>query len=360
MLPVRRLHNQRIARPMAGGATEVVEWLGAVQSQEYQAAKWALALRLRTAPREADVERAVDEGRILRTHVMRPTWHFVTAADIGWMLDLTAPRVQRSAASYYRREGLDGALRVKAAAIFERALAGGRYLTRAELGERLARTGRRLNALQLSLLTLYAELEGVICSGPRRGKQFTYALLAERAPDRRRLPPDEALAELTRRFFRSHGPATVRDYVWWSGLTAADARRGLDMIGARAEPVDGLTYWSAGQVAVRPTVGPDVHLLPIYDEYIVAYRDRVAVPHGPGTIRTAARGTVTFQHAVVIDGQVAGTWRNRRSAASHGVEVVPLRRFSAAERRALFDAATRYGRFLKAPVDVSLNTGAIR
>ena len=353
MLPARRLHNQRIARPLQGSPAELVAWLGAVQAQEYQAAKWGLALRLRRPNGDADVERAIDSGQILRTHVLRPTWHFVPSADIRWMLELTAPRVHRTAASYNRRHGLDGALLVKTAAEFERALGGGRSLTRAELGERLARTGTRVNALQLGLLTLDAELEGVICSGPRRGKPFTYALLHERAPHARRLTRDEALAELTCRFFRSHGPATIRDFVWWSGLTTADTRRGLDIIRARAEAVDGLTYWSLGQVRTGTVRTPAVHLLPIYDEYLIAYRDRAAVPHGPATIHTRARA-VTFQHALIIDGQIAGTWRNRRAPRAHVVEVVPLRRLNAVERRALAETAATYGRFLDVHVEVEL------
>jgi hypothetical protein len=350
----RRLNNQRLARPLQGSPSELVAWLGAVQAQEYHAAKWGLAQRLRGTLGDLEIERAIDSGQILRTHVMRPTWHFVASADIRWMLELTAPRVHRTMAFYIRREGLDDRLLVKAATVFERALAGGRSLTRAELGERLARKGTRVNALQLSLLALYAELEGVICSGPRRGKHFTHALLSERAPAARRLTRDEALSELTRRFFRSHGPATIRDFVWWSGLTTADTRRGLDMIRARAESADGLTYWTVGQVRGAPTLNPTVYLLPIYDEYIVAYRDRAAVPHAPSTIRAGARTAVVFQHAMIIDGQIAGTWRNRRTPKAHVVDVVPLRRITAIERRALVDTIARYGRFLGAAVDPHL------
>ena len=156
---------------------------------------------------------------------------------------------------------------------------------------------------------MYAELEGVICSGPRRGKKFTYALIAERAPGARRLSRDEALAELALRFFRSHGPATIRDFVWWSGLVTADARRGVEMIRAKRQDVDGHAYWTAGAAPKTPASIKLAHLLPIYDEYIVSYRDRVAVPHGPSMIPSSTGGGyVTFQHALVIGGQIAGTW----------------------------------------------------
>lgn len=207
----------------------------------------------------------------------------------------------------------------------------------------------------MSFVALFAELECVICSGPRREKQFTYALVSERAPNRRTLSHDEGLAELTRRFFSTHGPATVRDFVWWSGLRVADTRQGLAMIKASSFSQDGLTYWTAGGANARSQeAGPTVHLLPIYDEYLVAYRDRLAVPHGPGTIATGDAGSVTFQHALVIDGRVAGTWRVDRTRATPAVRVTPLRRLTAAERRGIEAEAERYGRFTGISVSLSI------
>jgi len=177
----QRLDHQRITRPGRGGPEEVVAWLGAVQAQEYAAARWGLALRMSRSPTDAEIERACDDGRILRTHVLRPTWHFVGTADIRWMLELTAPRVHQAMSSYTRRLGLDSALLTRAATVFERALGRGPCLTRSELGSELARAGIAAKGIVLALITIYAELEGVICSGPRRNKQLTYALLADRA-----------------------------------------------------------------------------------------------------------------------------------------------------------------------------------
>lgn len=316
-----------------------------MQAQEYPAAKWAIALRGRSHSTSAEIGRAFDEGRLLRTHVMRPTWHFVTPADIHWMLELTAPRVHKALAYANRYYELDAAMRSSATRIFERALAGGQHLTRAELGTHLARARNAATGVRLGLLTIYAELEGVICSGPRRGKQFTYALLAERVPPTSRLSRDEAIAELTKRYFRSHGPATIRDFVWWSGLTSADARRGLEIINGRHDVVDGLTYWRVGQARARGARGRDVHLLPIYDEYLVAYRDLEAVPRN-----AFSRGIL--REAVIMAGQVAGTWKFMRNADGCGVAVTPNRRFSKAERRGLAEAVARYGGFLETPVSL--------
>ena len=349
----QRLLNQGIAVPTKKRAAEVVEWLGAVQAQEYQPAKWALGLRMRDATDEA-VERAVEDGEILRTHVMRPTWHFVAAADLRWMQALTGPHVQRLMRKSQRQLELEPALLTRAAALFERALRDRQYLTRPELAERLRRAGMNLSGIRMAHAALNAELEAVICSGPRRGKLPTYGLVAERAPGQRDLSGDEALAELTRRFFRSHGPATIRDFVWWSGLATSAARRGLEIIRAKRHDLGGCTYYrtsvpSAGRAARTAAV----HLLPIYDEYLVAYRDRVLVPHGPSKIAATPGHTVTFQHALVIDGRVAGTWRiKKRTPRQLALEVTPLRRLTTTERRGVVSAGERYERFLESPVAI--------
>jgi hypothetical protein len=353
-IAAQRLANQGVSKPRWRRPADVVAWLGAAQAQEYAAAKWALGLRMATATVDADLERAVNDGRILRTHVLRPTWHFVAPADLRWMLELTAPQVHRTVASYTRRLELDTRTFTRAASIFERALADGRHLTRAELRERLAAGGIVAAGLRLAFLAMYAELEGVICSGARRGTEFTYALAADRAPGGRPLPRDEALAELARRYFRSHGPATARDFMWWSGLKAADARRGIDIVRPRQFAVGGRTYWTLGNSRATQVDPAAVYLLPIYDEYLVAYRNRDVVPHRSGTVRSASRGDITFQHALVIAGQVAGTWRTGANRAGT-IDVIPSRRLTRVERHAILDAAGRFERFLGRPVSVSID-----
>ena len=198
-------------------------------------------------------------------HVLRPTWHFVAAADLPWMLELTAPRVHQALAFADRYYELDADLRKRAVKVIERAFRAEPHLTRAELGAHLSRAGMTLKGVRLALTTVHAELEEVICSGPQRGTQATYALMTQRAPRPRRLTRDEALAELTRRYFRSHGPATIRDFVWWSGLLNTDARRGLDIAGAKSLAIDDHSYWTIGRGS-RATPAARVHLLPTYDE----------------------------------------------------------------------------------------------
>jgi hypothetical protein len=226
-------------------------------------------------------------------------------------------------------------------------------LTRVELAERLRRANLPLSGIRLAHAAMYAELESVICSGPRAGKHSTYALVAERAPAPRDLSGDEALAELARRFFRSHGPATIRDFVWWSGLPTADARRGIEIIRAKRHELDGVTYWTVGSGVVARAADP-VHLLPIYDEYLVAYRDRTLVPHGPAKIAARPGHSVTFQHALLIEGEVAGTWRTWRGVRRVSISVTPLRRLTARERREIEAAGARHARFLGVPVAMTI------
>ena len=354
-IATRRLRNQRITRTGFAAPEQVVDWLGAVQAQEYEPAAWALALRMKGNPVRTDIETAFEEGRVLRTHVMRPTWHFVTPEAIRWLLELTAPRIHRTMATYNRQLELDTATMIRGTKVFERALRDRQYLTRRELGERLRRAGVEASGPRLAHIAMHAELEGVVCSGPRRGRQFTYALVAERAPQARRLERDEALAELARRFLRSHGPATVRDFVWWSGVATADARRGFEACRAASEAVDGLTYWSVESSRAGALRDAAAHLLPIYDEYLVAYRDRAAVPHGPSGIAAESGQRVIFQHAAIIDGHIAGTWRTFRGSRDVTVTVTPLRRLKRDERRALANAGERYQRFLESPVEVEID-----
>lgn len=342
----QRLANQRITKAGPADPAAIVRWLGVVQAQEFGPAKWGLGLRMPASVTEARIQRAFDAGRILRTHVLRPTWHFVTPADIRWMIGLSGQRMHRAMAPYDRRMGLDAATFARAAKVCERVLRDGQFLTRRELAAHFEKAGLPGAGYRVGHIALYLEAEGVICSGPRHGKQSTYALLDERAPKARRLTRDESLHELARRFFRSHGPATLRDFVWWSGLVTAEAKRGLEMSRARKMVVDEMTYWTLGARTVRPS-RQLVHLLPIYDEYLVAYRDRQAVPHGSSVVPSLAGGYVQFQHAVVSGGQVAGTWRPV-AAGRKQIDVTPLRPLSAVERRALGRATARYNRFVTA------------
>jgi hypothetical protein len=350
----RRLANQRIEGPGHRRPEDVVAWSGAVQAQEYEPAKWGVGLRMRSDAIDADVQRAFDDGRILRTHVLRPTWHFVTPADIRWMLALTGSRVQKRLATYWRQMSLDRPTLTRGTAVIERALGDRDCLTRADVAEALRRANLPLVTHRLAHLALYAETEAVICSGPRRGKQSTYALLEKRVPKAAKRDRDEALGELARRYLQSHGPATIRDFVWWSGLTTPDARRGIEIAKAARLERDSLTYWTVAgaRSATRQQLA---HLLPIYDEYLGSYRDRGAIPTSASKITSAYGRPVNFQHAVIVDGRVVGTWRVTRSARAIAMRATMLRGLTARERRAIADAAKRYERFQGVPLTITID-----
>jgi len=341
-----RSHNQGLTRPMHPRPEKIVARLGAVQAQDYAGAKWALGLRHQGLT-DVDVERAFTDGAILRTHVLRPTWHFVCPADIRWMLALTAPRVKALSAPYYRKLELDHRIFSRSQRALERALGGSRQLTRTELSAVLKRAGIAATGMRLAYLMMHAELDQVICSGPRRGLQFTYMLLEERAPRARRLVGDEALAELTLRYFSSHGPATIRDFAWWSGLTTRDAKRGLEILtpALTCETLHERVCW---YVASSLTSAPRLRtawLLPNYDEYVIAYKDRDPVVNRPDAGRSVSVGDV-FPHHLVVDGRLAGSWMRTVRKDSVVVGVAPYRRLTASTVQALDAAVERHGRFM--------------
>jgi winged helix DNA-binding protein len=346
---LRRLSQQRLAQQPFATPEEVVSWMGAVQSQEYLGAIWSLGMRVRGATDDT-IERAFAEGRLLRTHVLRPTWHFVAPADIRWMLELTAPRIKSLMTYYDRQLALDDALYARSNDAIARALEGGKHLTRAELGSALAEAGIVAKGQRLGHIVSHAELDAVTCSGPRRGKQFTYALLAERAPQAKSLPREQALAELTRRYFTSHGPATDRDFSWWSGLTLADARSGLEMLGSRLshEQIDGQTYWFSAEQPPIVQPSPEAFLLPTDDELLVGYS-------GFGAALTGGRGNgewERFNATIIIGGQVVGNWRRTIAKGVAVVECMLFQPPAASEREAIFAAAQRYGAFFGVSVEV--------
>ncbi|MGH7723308.1 MAG: winged helix DNA-binding domain-containing protein [Candidatus Dormibacteria bacterium] len=353
-IAARRLQCQRLSGEPFPTAAAAVGSLVAVQSQDYAGARWAVGQRTRDVT-DSDVDRLCDDGTILRTHVMRPTWHLVLADDVRWLLDLTAPRVRATLAYYDRRAEVDGALLRRSLPVIEAALGGGHALTRGELGAALARAGIAAAGSRLGHLVMHAELDAIAVSGPRHGKAVTYALLEERAPAARRLDRDASLAELARRYFAGHGPAQVRDFVWWSGLTLAEAKRGIAMAGPAItqEQIGDRWYLSSPEARRTAARGPVVNLLPNFDEFLVAYRDRsAALEHASaGSTLPLSAGEV-LGNVVLLDGQVWGYWKRRRSGPDVVLEVGPIDRLGTAASTALQRAAGRLGRFLGAPVTI--------
>jgi hypothetical protein len=346
-----RLRNQRLTGARFEKVEDVVRWLTAVQSQDYGGAKWAIGQRVKEIS-DDKIDEIFNQGKILRTHVMRPTWHFVLPADIRWMLKLTAPRVNAVSAYYFRKLELDETVFKRSNTVIAKALRGGKQLTRDELGKVLARAKIDANGLRLIYLIIRAELDAVICSGPLRGKQFTYALLDERVNETKTLEHSEALDELTTRYFKGHGPALLRDFVWWSGLTVTDAKAGLEMSKTKLDHavIDGKTYWFGELRRIQRMKDPIVHLLPNYDEYLIAYKDRGTSLDPALQKRISERDNALAAHIIVLNGQVVGGWRRRITKNEVTIDAQLLVNLTKPEHLALQRAAEQYGRFLKRPV----------
>ncbi|HXL86761.1 MAG TPA: winged helix DNA-binding domain-containing protein [Gemmatimonadaceae bacterium] len=348
----QRLINHGLVKPTLKTASEVVARLGAVQAQDYGASKWGIAQRT-DGLTDVRIEKEVDDGTIVRTHVLRPTWHFVVAADIGWMLALTAPRVHAANAHWYRWLEVDDAVARRSRTVLTKALRDGKHLTRAELGEALTRAKIQVSSpVRLACIVMRAELDGVICSGARRGKQFTYALLEERVAKPTALEHDAALFELARRYFMTRGPATVDDFAWWSGLTKADAKRGVEGAATHLEheSIEGRSYWfPVAERTVRASSSL-THLLPNYDEYFIGFKDRSAFSVRLTSSGVKPRTDALSGHILIVNGQIVGGWRRTLVRRTVVVEPKPLIRLSETERRSVGVAARRFGRFLALPV----------
>jgi hypothetical protein len=352
-----RLHNQRLADNPLATPVDVVRWLGAVQAQDYGPAKWSLGERSRGAV-DGDIDRAMAEGSLLRTHVLRPTWHFVLPEDIRWIQELTAPRVHAQNAYYYRQTGLDDGVRGRARRAMVDALRGGNHLTRKEMEAVLAGAGISAKGLGLVYILMDAELDCVICSGPLRGRQQTYALLEERAPDARTLTRDEALGGLALRYFTSRGPATARDMRFWSSLPLADIQRGLEVAAPRLEhqEIEGRSFWSASFDPAPRMATARVHLLQGLDEYFVGYGESRGFCDQSG-VRPSLVDRAVYNGAVILDSQLAGHWKRTVSKKAVTFAVALRMDFDDAQMQALQAAADRHGAFLGVPASVQVEVG---
>lgn len=346
----QRLANQHLSRPDFGTPAEVVRWFGAVQAQDFLGALYAIGLRMPDATQQL-VEKAVADRTIVRSWPMRGTIHFMPSEDARWMLELLAHRQTVKFTGMYRRVGLTPEIVARAGEVFAKALQGGRQLTRKQLYEALAEAGIETQGEMrgLHLLGYWAQ-EGLICLGPRVGKQHTFTLLEEWIPKSRQLEGEEALAVLAGRYFVSHGPATANDFAWWTGLTLTEARLGLKLVERELvqETVAGRTYWSGNTPQAASRRGPDAYLLPPFDEFTVAYRDRSAVLDPTFTKETQ----YGLSPSIIVGGRMVGTWKRTLKKDAVLVTFNLFAPLGEEGYAAVVKAAHRYGSFLGLPVRV--------
>lgn len=340
-----RLHNQHVSQPQFSQPRELAAWMGALQAQDAVMVKWAVGLRL-VAGTEQTVNSALDAGEILRTHVLRPTWHLVAREDIRWMLALTAPQIRTLTKTRHKDLGLTEAIFSKSRKLIEKFLRDGNHAKREELIPALNRAGINTDENRASHIFMELELDGLMCSGKMQSGKQTFALLDERAPQMKSFDKGEALALLAERYFQSHGPATLDDFAWWSGLSKADSKRALELVKPKfvSEVVEGKTYWLSA-AALKPDKKVTAYILPAYDEFIISYTDRSATLTFENHKRAVSVNGI-FNPTIVVNGETIGTWKRTLKKDSVILEMEYFGKPSAAEQQ-LVNACTRwYAEFL--------------
>jgi hypothetical protein len=347
-----RLVQHRIVSPLRGGAADLVRSFGAMQAQDHRNALWAVGLRTAGAT-EASIEEAVAAGEIVRTWPMRGTLHFVAAADLHWMLALLTPRVIAGAAKRASQHGLNEETFALCAQICRAALSGRQELTRDALLARFVKSGVSVDAQRGYHILWRLAQQRLLCFGPPDGKSPTFVLLDDWVPEQKRFNPADPLAELARRYFASHAPAMLEDFVWWSGLKISDVRIGIANAQLPEVVIDGATFWNTPDVASSPEDIPVAHLLPAFDEYLLGYRDRSGVLDPANASEVVPGNNGIFLPIVLINGRVTGTWKRSFKRGAVEITASMFKRPSRAAKDAVALAADAYARFVGVPARVS-------
>jgi hypothetical protein len=352
-IATQRLLAQQLAGPQGVAVDQVVGNLGGVQAQDAHGAIWSVGLRMQQASAAA-VQQALVTGQVVRTWAMRGTLHLLAADDVGWLTALLAPVLVAGNRRRYRQLELDDGTLTRSGPLIAGALAGGQQLTRAEIARILEEEGISTHGQRAPYLLQRAALDGLVCQGPPRGREPTYVLLAEWAPPASSMGRDEALARLAQRYFRSHGPASARDFAWWSGLPVAEARQGLDAAGPALRPVmaGGQQMWAGPEAEAAITAAPPAHgvcLLPPFDEYLLGYKDRHAALD-PGDVKKVNTGGGMPRATVVVDGRVAGTWKRIVKNQRLHITIDLFRPLTEPQQEALQAAVQHLGEFWGQPI----------
>lgn len=342
-----RLISQQIAETQFKTAKEIVDWMGAVQAQDFPMAKWALGARL-PGSTDQSVETAFNNGEILRTHVLRPTWHFVKAEDISWMLSLSAPQIKAATNARHKQLGFNADIFAKCNKIIVKNLANSNFMTRKELMAELEKAGIATDEYRSGHLMLQAELEGLVCSGPRKGKELTYALLDERVAKKINLTKEEALGTLAKRYFTSHSPATFHDFLWWSGLYTADARTALELVKPMfvSEKIGEQTYYFNPSFSVPGNSEASVFLLPAFDEFLISYKDRSASLTFKHNNKAVSNNGI-FRPIVVVNGTVTGIWKRTFNKEKVVMEASFFEKQWKEQMQMIEKAAVNFGKFVE-------------
>jgi hypothetical protein len=350
-----RMQNQQLLTKKYNRPDEVVGALGAVQAQDFLSAKYAIGVRLENET-DADIETAIRDRTIVRTWLMRGTWQMVAAEDIRWLLSVFGPRVLQMCASRYKRLELHEQVFEKCHEVFREVLHGGVQLTREELAEALAKKGIETSGLEHRLAHIFqhASYSQLICGGSRQGNQYTFTLLDDHVPESKRLEPDEAIGELVKRYFTTRGPATLKDLMWWTGLSATTLKKGIERAGKALEQIQiaGEIHWLASGGKELVKFEDQTLLLPAFDEYVLAYRNRSTVLDPEHNAQVITKNGL-FHPVVVQNAKVTATWKRTVKKTHVELEFSPFKKFTSKDIESLQPAVEAYGKFLEKPVKIS-------
>jgi Winged helix DNA-binding domain len=348
-----RLMSQQIASAKFTKAKDIVAYMGAVQAQDYAMSKWAIGLRI-PGSTEKQIEKALDKGDIIRTHVLRPTWHIIPAADIYWMLSLSAGKIKALMKTMDKQLELTEKVFTKSNNIITKCAEAGKHVDRDIIGDCLEKAGIHLGKNRLSHLLVRAELDEIICSGKTVAGKKTYTLLADRVPKKKLFSKDESLGMLAKKYFASHGPACVEDFSWWSGLTLSDARQGFETVRSNfiTEKIGGFTYIFNDEVKFPAKTTSSVYLLPAYDEFIISYKNRTAALATEHQKKVFTVNGI-FHPVVVVNGQVTGLWKRNFQKDRVDIETRFFQSHNKAIKDRIEEKAATLGFFLEKQVSVS-------
>ena len=341
-----RLINQQVLYSNMKSIDDIAKKLCAVQAQDYNMAKWALGVRVPGSTNEM-IEASINNGEIIRTHLLRPTWHIVSSDDIYWLLGLTAPHIKTTLKSRQKELEITGYVIRKSKKIFEKELLDGHHLTRQELASKLEESKIRTNDNRASHIFLMAELDGLICSGRIKGKKQTYALLEERVSNKKMFSREEALAELAGRYFITRGPATLQDFAWWSGLSMSDSRNAIEMIKADfiSEKFNSSLFWFKDPLLLSKRKNDEIFLLPAFDEFIISYKDRRAALPKENNSKAVSNNGI-FRPIIIHEGKVIGIWRPSRKKEKIIIEIQIFKLINNAIKKLIEKSSKKFGNFL--------------
>lgn len=346
MITSIRVLSQQLSEPQFNNPKDLVKWMGAIQAQDYTMAKWAIGVRLKSGSLQ-QVEEALHKGEIIRTHIMRPTWHFVPAEDLRWMIQLSGERVKKAYDSYAKRFNVPESLHTKCGKLFEKILRDNNHLTKQEIGEELMRAKILDDPNTAHYFTNRAEALGLLCSGADKNDKVTYALLDERIPPTKELQKDEALAKLARRYFRSHSPATLQDFLWWSGLTITETRRAINLISEELikEQLASQEFFIHQSYAESKQPDNILHFLPSFDEFLISYKDRSAALD-PKHYPKAFNNFGTFYPVIMHNGKIIGNWKKTVKKGAIAIESSFFEKKTKVEKKLLHEGEKRYLNYL--------------